>query len=354
MNIKETYRSLLELEMEEEIGYAYYQHTGSYLDYIDLRYLLHQANPYDFTLLDTVEAEDFHKLQLAQYYTDYSGILPAKLYMQPDLNVEIQHLPRYIHIPAHLHDFFEIVCILEGCCLHKIEGIQEIMGIGDITIIPPNVEHYLKAQEDCMTVTIKIRSSSFNNVFSFLMQNHSTLSSYLIQTLYSRHYQNSLTFRTGKDQFLRELLLYMMAQQTQHLPYYNQVLEGLLATFFPYLVQNYEDTVEFSKGDHVLNERMAAIDNYIRQHYQSITLPECARHFYLSPSYLSTMIKKQTGQTFSGLLQQIRMENAAELLKQTDMKVEQVCDKIGYQDTTQFIRTFRKYYGITPGKFRLL
>ncbi len=351
MQIEEIYNSVVNLDEEEKIGYAYYKQTGKYLDYRLLMFLKKQSDSYDFSVLQSNEAENFIS-DIAKKFNSLSGILNEQLFIQKGANAEIQHLPRYIDIFAHRHDFFEIVCTTKGRCLHRVEGVEAIMKQGDITIIPPNVHHYLLAEPDCIALTIKIRKSTFDNVFSVLMQSGTTLSAYFTQTLYSKHYRNSLTFHCADDAFLPELLLYMLTQQSEKKRHYNYVLEGLLATFFPYLVQNYENTIELSNGDSILNEKINEIESYMRQNYATATLSSTAAHFYLSPSYLSTLIKKQTGYTFSNIMQRIKMEHSAQLIVKTEMKIEHICEYVGYQDTTQFIRTFKKYYGTTPYRYR--
>lgn len=352
MQIDKTYNRIIRLDDEEKIGYAYYCRTGRYLEYVDLKFLLKFENPYDFSLLETEAAEKYRENAKIKLDKDLSGALREQIFIQTGTNSEIQHLPRYIDIFPHRHDFFEIVCTTKGQCLHKVEDKEVIMKQGDITIIPPNVKHYLRAEQDCVTLTIKIRKTTFDRVFSALICSGTTLSAYFTQTLYSKHYRNSLTFHCGQDAFLPELLLYMFSQQIEKKKHYNHVLDGLLATFFPYLVQNFEDTIELSDGDSTQNARMTEIESYLRQNYKTATLNETASHFYLSPAYLSTTVKKQTGYTFSNILQRIKMENAARLLSETDIKVEQICENVGYQDTTQFIRTFKKHYGVTPRRYR--
>lgn len=352
MRLDITYTEISQLNDEEKIGYSYFQETGNYLNYIDLTYLLKQNNPYDFSCLKTEGACQYRQNLLDRLSSHYSGILQEQLFISNDTNSEIQHLPRYIDIFAHRHDFFEIVCVVKGECFHKVENNEIVMKQGDITIIPPNIKHYLKAEPNCIAFTIKTRKSTFDSVFSVLMRSGTTLSAYFTQTLYSKHYRNSLTFHCTQDAFLPEILLYMMTQQTEKKQHYNYVLDGLLATFFPYLLQNYENTIELAAGDNVLNERMTEIENYMRQNYRTATLKSTAQHFYLTPSYLSTTIKRQTGYTFSNIIQRIKMEHAAQLLTDTSMKVEQICENVGYQDTTQFIRTFKKYYSITPHRYR--
>lgn len=353
MELQNAYESLKVLDEEEKIGYAYFQKNGIYLDYMYLSFLETTDDPYAFSALQTPAAQAYKQDLLQKLQARLSGILAEHLFIEKGTNSEIQHLPRYIDIFPHSHDFFEIVCTIKGQCYHKVEEQETWMHAGDITIIPPNVRHYLRSKPNCLTFTIKTRKSTFDSVFSVLMRSGTALSAYFAQTLYSKHYRNSLTFHCGDDAFLPELLFYMYAQQREKKPHYSHVLDGLLATFFPYLVQNYENTIEFSNGDNAQNERMIEIENYIRQNYKDVTLSCTAKHFYLSPAYLSTTIKKQTGYTFSEILCRIRMEHAIDLLKTTEMKVDQICENVGWQDTTQFIKNFKKHYGMTPRRFRL-
>lgn len=352
MQLELAYDKLEGLDMEEQIGYAYFQKTGQYLDYMYLSYLKTLDDPYDFGALESEEAQTYRQDMLQQLDKRLSGMLREQLFIEAGTNTEIQHLPRYIDIFMHRHDFFEIVCTVKGKCKHTVEDKTTWMQAGDITVIPPNVRHHLLGQSNCITFTVKTRKTTFDSVFSVLMRSGTTLSAYFAKTLYSKHYRNSLTFHCGQDAFLPELLFYMYAQQNEKKPHYNYVLDGLLATFFPYLVQNYEDTIEFADGDNAQNERMIEIESYMRQNYKTATLTDAAHRFYLSPAYLSTMIKKQTGYTFSAILYRIRMENAAELLQNTNLKVEQICENVGYNDTTQFIKSFKRQYGMTPLRFR--
>ncbi|HIR53766.1 MAG TPA: AraC family transcriptional regulator [Candidatus Onthovicinus excrementipullorum] len=352
MQLDKTYARLTTLDEEEQLGYAYFLETNKYLDCLDLIYLQQQDNPRDFSVLKGTDA-DAYKKWLTSKLGDYpSAILREYLFISPGANSEVQRVPRYIDIFAHSHDFFEIVCTIRGQCLHQVDEETILVGQGDVTIIPPNVRHYLRTEPDSVTLNIKIRKTTFDSVFSVLMRSGTALSAYFAQTLYAKHYRNSLTFHCGQDAFLPELLLCMMTQQLEKKRHYNHMLDGLLAAFFPYLVQNYEHTIDFSSGDQGVDERMTAIENYVRQNYRTATLSGTAEHFHLSPAYLSTMIKKQTGFTFSSIIQKIRMEHATQLLSQTPMKVEQVCEHVGYQDPTQFIRTFKKYYSLTPLQYK--
>lgn len=93
---------------------------------------------------------------------------------------------------------------------------------------------------------------------------------------------------------------------------------------------------------------------FIRAHYgrSDMSLNLLAEEFGLSVSHLSRLFKEQVGTNFMEYLLRVRMEAAAELLKESDRKVGEVAEAVGYHNTYSFIRIFKKHTGMTPGEFR--
>jgi len=84
-----------------------------------------------------------------------------------------------------------------------------------------------------------------------------------------------------------------------------------------------------------------------------LTLRGTAAAFNINPSYLSTLFKKETGETLTEHVQRKRMERAAYLLSGTDLPVATVAQSCGIADDNYFIKCFRRCYGITPKQFRM-
>ena len=83
-----------------------------------------------------------------------------------------------------------------------------------------------------------------------------------------------------------------------------------------------------------------------------IRLTDVAKHFYLSPNYLSILIKKETGLTFSKLLIQKRIALAKKMLAQTSLPIQDIMEQVGYKDYSCFIKLFKKHTGSTPYAYR--
>lgn len=95
-----------------------------------------------------------------------------------------------------------------------------------------------------------------------------------------------------------------------------------------------------------------AID-YINKHYnQKLDLQTVADELYVSTWHLCKVIKKQTGTNFVDLLNEVRINNAKKLLLESNMKIYEIAEDVGYTDTAYFSKIFKKITEATPNEFR--
>ena len=92
--------------------------------------------------------------------------------------------------------------------------------------------------------------------------------------------------------------------------------------------------------------------DYLKQHYKDVTLQSVAKHMCFHPNYLSSLLKAETGRGFKDILIDIRMTEAANLLRNTNRKIEEITSDIGYANETYFYKCFRQKYGISPYNYR--
>lgn len=85
---------------------------------------------------------------------------------------------------------------------------------------------------------------------------------------------------------------------------------------------------------------------------ESVTLAGLAAELGYHPNYLSGLLRKETGKTFSRLVLEARMERASAILRGSDLTVEEVGKMVGYADPGNFHKAFRGYWGATPGEHR--
>ncbi|MDF2987903.1 MAG: response regulator, partial [Eubacterium sp.] len=93
--------------------------------------------------------------------------------------------------------------------------------------------------------------------------------------------------------------------------------------------------------------------NYIDSNFcEDITIQDISEKYYINPSYLSQLFRKELGITFTDYLVKKRMEFAKELMQDENIKTVDIYQKCGYNDYFYFIRCFKKYFGKSPGQYR--
>lgn len=95
--------------------------------------------------------------------------------------------------------------------------------------------------------------------------------------------------------------------------------------------------------------------SYLNDHYAdpNISAQYIADLYHITPSYFSRLFNERSGQAFPDYLATLRIEKAAEiLLTDQNRSIQEICEKVGYTNSSYFTATFKKKYGITPGQFR--
>jgi YesN/AraC family two-component response regulator len=102
------------------------------------------------------------------------------------------------------------------------------------------------------------------------------------------------------------------------------------------------------RSDIITEIKKFVIDNFNRD----VSLTELSARFFMNPSYLSQLFKEKTGETYLNYVMKIRINKAAELIKNTDLKVYEICEMVGYTDTNYFSKLFVKIIGCSPSEYK--
>lgn len=106
-------------------------------------------------------------------------------------------------------------------------------------------------------------------------------------------------------------------------------------------------------GEAFSNAAFMKLLRYVNKNYKGdISLSGAAKALYMNPNYISQLFKKEAGVTFVHYINQKRVEDAKELLVMTQKPVTDIAIEVGFNDYFYFIKTFKKFTGITPGQYR--
>ena len=102
-----------------------------------------------------------------------------------------------------------------------------------------------------------------------------------------------------------------------------------------------------------ISSQVEQIRQYIEKAYhENITLTSLAEEYHMDASYLSRVFSQTYGETIIAYLTRIRMEQAMELMKDEEKKLETISFLVGYDDYNYFSRVFRKKVGMSPRDYR--
>jgi two-component system, response regulator YesN len=122
-----------------------------------------------------------------------------------------------------------------------------------------------------------------------------------------------------------------------------------------YVIEVFEKIADFiARRRKNQNERVYdRILSYIHENYSSdISLNSIGDAVGLSMQYISSIFKETSGVNFLDYLNSYRVERAKEMLSDTNLSIQDIGAKSGFNNANNFIRVFKKYEGITPGQFR--
>ena len=140
---------------------------------------------------------------------------------------------------------------------------------------------------------------------------------------------------------------------------HQQALQTILeATTFSQIIPVFEHLLvqikqRFQNLNKTTNDYVREIKNYILDHYaEEINLDILAKNVHLAPKYLSDLFKREENIGVTKYLNEVRMEKAKNLLITSHHRVHEISQLVGFNSHSYFIRSFQKYTGLTPEKFR--
>lgn len=99
--------------------------------------------------------------------------------------------------------------------------------------------------------------------------------------------------------------------------------------------------------------QLADILAHIRNHYgEELSIERFAEQMGMSVGHFSRVFKEEVGEKYVEYIARVRLSEAKRLLLDTDMKIDEIAERVGYWGRSSFIRVFRRYEGITPAQYR--
>ena len=261
----------------------------------------------------------------------------------------IRH-PRYTRPAPHIHNYFEINYVASGSCTFVFEKSKRTMQEGELCIIAPSSEHDLVIDDDSTVFCIMLRKSTFDTTFFSLLSRKDLLSYFFRTILQDDSHANYLLFFSENNKWLKQIIHNAMGESYKNDSYSNACCISWINLLFSNLLRNYSKTLQFY--DYQMGADFSLVLQYIQHNYQTVTLASLAELFHYSEPHLCTLIKQNTGHTFTGLIKRLRLAEAIDYLTNTNLKIGEIAEKVGYNSADHFSRGVRSTYKMSPQEYR--
>ena len=234
------------------------------------------------------------------------------------------------HAVTHWHDFIELEYIIKGSGKNVIDGKEYEIKKNTFFFCSPVNFHYLDYDADTILINITLSENICDPG--------------ILYSLTSAKNENAIVFSEADSVFVKNLIFELAAAvEEQDKDYYSVLINALLMKTVKNLT-----TKSVLSINYVQSAMLYVLNNFRK----NITLSDVADHVGLSPSYLSNLFSKDTGVTFKDYLNTMRFEHAKNLLLYSKLNISEICAESGFEDYANFLRGFKHYFGVSPGKFR--
>ncbi|WP_187274179.1 AraC family transcriptional regulator [Paenibacillus sp. N3.4] len=279
---------------------------------------------------------------------------PGELFFLPDLPLYVNRVYESFHLQQHTHDFIEISYVAQGSGAHYINDSSLPVTKGDLFFIPVGVSHVFRPSSTEQMKPLVVYNCIFTAEWlGQLLQAQPSRSSDDFTLLFAEAMDNcywlSFKERDGEFQPLFERLHF---EYTARRSGFMTILQASVAQLLVYMHR----TTDADYLKEIPKSTLQDLDSllaHIRQHVNTpLTLKQAAERLSISERQLHRQFKKHTGMSFMAYVQHARIEACCQQLRDTNHKISDIAERIGYQDMKYFNQLFKKMTGITPSYYR--
>ena len=259
--------------------------------------------------------------------------------------------------PMYLHEhdsYYELVTVMSGKAVHIVDGERCMISEGDVFVIGPDTVHGYEEPADFRICNIMFRRSFLDAASMDISASAGFHALFVLEPAASRKNGFCSNLHLSPENFsaVRKILKQI------HEEYYsgNEGRKTMIKGDFLRLVvvlSRLYDVSSVNTGKRFI--KLAGPLAYIEQNLSGeITVEELAALANYSQRHLIRLFREAFDCVPSVYIARLRMQNARELLTDTDMMISEIALKCGYTDSNLFSRIFRKYNGVSPSRFREL
>ena len=255
----------------------------------------------------------------------------------------------------HYHNELEILLILKGKTNCKIHNVHYSLKKGDVLIVDTKDMHRIfGSTPDIIMLDMYVDLEFYNDLYPdidymiFACEDYSKTSTLKYQDLQKK-------VSVLKHHIAKAALAYIREKENASLPMdcINDLIFTLVNQFQGFFIEDNKFKADRGGQSDIDFSRLYKIIKYIYLNYDKrITLEDLADIVYLSPYYISHLIKNTSGLSFQNFLNYVRLEYAEKLLVEDRLTLTQISESCGFSSLPYFNKCFRAWYNMTPAQYR--
>ncbi|MGC2873883.1 helix-turn-helix transcriptional regulator [Ihubacter sp. rT4E-8] len=202
--------------------------------------------------------------------------------------------------------------------------------------------------KDSTVISVLIRKDVFVKEFISAISNDFSLFHFFLDPEKDPCLDGYIHLHIQDKNAVRTVLEMMVLEYADRRADTQSVLKPMMLTLLMLISREYRQSMRKGPQSPITYK----IIEYINENFGSVRLKDVAKHFSYHPNYISALIRKETGRTFSELLKESRMRSAKILLLDSNLSVEEIVAKLGYKNSSSFYKAFRDYFGVPPREYK--
>ncbi len=259
----------------------------------------------------------------------------------------------FLTYPWHYHSEYEILYLIESTGTRFVADHIEPFGPGDLVMVAGDLPHYWRNDEEYYLPGTGLKAKRFVIQFpgDFMQPVINTYPEFLtIKNLLLRS-EKGIRFLPPQNDEIGQMLL-----ELRDFSGFRQIMRFLEILHYMAQNTNYKLLASdaYQPGRHeIFDNRLEKVIRFLTHNYQTqVRLEEVAQIAGMHPTAFCRYFKDKTGKQVSTYLNELRIGFACRLLINGAMQVSQICYETGFNNLSNFNRTFRKITGMTPTQYQ--
>lgn len=267
-------------------------------------------------------------------------------------NFNIVKHTRFVQVPLHIHNFIELNYIYSGSCTQLIDGKKVTLEQGQICLIDTSVPHSIEpTTENDIIINILVKKDYFIKQLSQDTYSSSIVFDFILNALSETQNHNQyIVFGKNNPNEIHLVINQILAEHFEKKIGSAKIIGNLISILFSLLIRNFEYIT--NKQEKKSKKNIVDLLQYIDQNFLTITLTSLAKEFNYTASYISTLLKAETGKSFSQLVLEKKLEYAETLLQNTQKSIHECVSESGFTNGTYFYQHYKDFFGKLPSENR--